>query len=275
MTILRRPAFRYHGGKWKLAPWIISHFPAHRIYVEPFCGAASVLLRKPRAYAEVLNDTDGDVVNLFRVLRDERKARKLQRALEFTPFARAEFEQAYEPCADPIERARRLVCRAAMGFGANAVSTQSTGFRNNTIRSGSTPTADFASWPAHVPALVRRLRGVVIENKPALEVLQIFDTPETLFYVDPPYPASTRNLRNRYRHQMKTDDEHRALAQCLRSLQGMAIISGYPCELYDRELYPDWQRIERKTFADGARKRTEVLWLSPNIIRENSMFKEF
>jgi len=270
-----RPAFRYHGGKWKLAPWIISHFPAHHIYVEPFCGAASVLLRKPRAYAEVLNDTDGDVVNLFRVLRDERKARKLHRALEFTPFARAEFEKAYEPCADPIERARRLVCRAAMGFGANAVSTQSTGFRNNTTRSGSTPTADFASWPAHVPALVRRLRGVVIENKPALEVLQIFDTPETLFYVDPPYPRSTRNMRNRYRHPMKTDDEHRALAQCLRSLQGMVIISGYPCELYDRELYPDWKRIERKTFADGARKRTEVLWLSPNIIRENSMFKEF
>ena len=269
-----RPAFRYHGGKWKLAPWIISHFPAHHIYVEPFCGAASVLLRKPRAYAEVLNDTDGDVVNLFRVLRDERKARQLQRALELTPFARAEFEQAYEPCADPIERARRLVCRAAMGFGANAVSTQSTGFRNNTTRSGSTPTADFASWPAHVPALVRRLRGVVIENKPALEVLQIFDTPETLFYVDPPYPRSTRNMRNRYRHPMKTDDEHRALAQCLRSLQGMVIISGYPCELYDRELYPDWKRIERKTFADGARKRTEVLWLSPNIRRENSMFKD-
>jgi len=268
-----RPAIRYHGGKWKLAPWIISHFPAHRIYVEPYCGAASVLLRKPRVYAEVLNDTDGDIVNLFRVLRDERKARRLQRALELTPFARAEFELAYQPCADPIERARRLVCRAAMGFGANAVSTQSTGFRNNTMRAGSTPTHDFASWPAHMPALVSRLRGVVIENRPALEVLKIFDTPETLFYVDPPYPLSTRNKRNRYRNEM-TDDEHRALAQCLHTLQGQVIISGYPCELYDRELFPDWQRIEHKAFADGARKRVEVLWLSPNIRRENSMFQE-
>lgn len=116
-----------------------------------------------------------------------------------------------------------------------------------------------------MPALVRRLRGVVIENKPAIKVIQIFDTPETLFYIDPPYPRNTRNLRNRYRNPMKTDDEHRVLAQRLRALQGMAIISGYPCELYDRELYPDWQRVERKTFADGARKRTEVLWLSPNL----------
>ena len=139
MIAITRPAFRYYGGKWKLAKWILSHFPAHRVYVEPFSGAASVLLQKPRAYAEVLNDVDGDIVNLFRVLRDEETARRLQHALELTPFARAEFENAYEPCDEPVERARRLVCRAAMGFGGGAVSRRSTGFRNDATRAWSAP----------------------------------------------------------------------------------------------------------------------------------------
>ncbi len=270
MIAITRPAFRYYGGKWKLAKWILGHFPGHRVYVEPFSGAASVLLQKPRADAEVLNDVDGDIVNLFCVLRDEETARRLQHVLELTPFARAEFEEAYEACDEPVERARRLVCRAAMGFGGAAVSRRSTGFRNDATRAWSTPAKDFARWPDHVPAFTRRLRGVIIENRPALEVIEMFDDPETLFYVDPPYPISTRNGRDRYKHEM-TDDEHRELARRLRSIQGMAVVSGYPCELYDGELYADWRRVERKALADGARERTEVLWLSPNI-RDVSLF---
>ncbi len=272
MIAITRPACRYYGGKWKLAKWIIDQLPVHRVYVEPFSGAASVLLQKPRAYAEVLNDVDGDIVNLFRVLRDEETARRLQHVLELTPFARAEFEEAYEACDEPVERARRLVCRAAMGFGGAAVSRRSTGFRNDATRAWSTPAKDFARWPDHVPAFTRRLRGVIIENRPALEVIEMFDDPETLFYVDPPYPISTRNGRDRYTHEM-TDDEHRELARRLRDIKGMAVVSGYPCELYD-ELYPDWRRVERKAFADGARERTEVLWLSPNI-RDVSLFGIF
>src|SRR5690606_17939073 len=103
--------------KWRLAPWIISHFPPHQVYVEPFGGAASVLMQKHRVYAEVYNDLDGEVVNVFRVLRDPDTAARLERALRFTAFARDEYESAYEPCDDPVEQARRTIVKGAMGYG--------------------------------------------------------------------------------------------------------------------------------------------------------------
>lgn len=259
-----RPVIRYFGGKWRLAPWIAGHFPAHRIYVEPYCGAASVLMRKARSYAEIINDSNDDIVSLFRVLRDPDTANALRRAIELTPFARREFELAYQVSDEPVERARRLICRAAMGFGAQAVSFKASGFRNDTRRSGRAPAHDFLDWPLHVLDYVQRLRGVVIECKQATEILDVYDGPETLFYVDPPYPHSTRGNRKRYTYEMD-DDNHRALAERLHAVDGMVVLSGYACDLYDKELYPDWKRVERKALADGARDRTEVLWLSPNI----------
>src|SRR3954471_8601570 len=99
-----RPVLRYHVGKWILAPWIISHFPSHRVYTEAFGGAASVLMRKPRSYGEVYNDLDGEIVNLFHVLRGPR-AGELIASLRLTPFARIEFEESYETAADPVEQA--------------------------------------------------------------------------------------------------------------------------------------------------------------------------
>lgn len=99
---------RYHGGKWRLAPWIIGFFPPHRVYVEAFGGAASVLMRKPRSYAEVYNDLYGDIVSLFRVLRDPSSAQELERRLRLTPFARDELESAYEPAVDAIDAAQKM-----------------------------------------------------------------------------------------------------------------------------------------------------------------------
>lgn len=254
-----RPVLRYHGGKWRLAPWIIQHFPPHRVYVEPFGGAASVLMRKPRSYAEVYNDLDGEIVNLFRVLRSDR-ADELVRLLRLTPFARAEFVLSYEPDDDPVEQARRTVVRSFMGFGSNA-HNQATGFRSNSNRSHTTPAHDWRNYPDAMETMVERLRGVVIEHRDARYVIAQHDSPETLHYVDPPYPFGTRNRGPDYAYEM-SDDDHRALADVLRSVQGMVVLSGYACDLYDVELYPDWHRVEKTALADGARKRTEVLWLN-------------
>lgn len=260
-----RPVLRYHGGKWMLGVWIISHFPSHRVYVEPFGGAASVLLQKDRCYGEIYNDLDGEICNLFRVLRDPSKGRELKRVLELTPFARTEFEDSYIPDGDPIEQARRTVTRSFMGFGSAAASGQGTGFRANSNRSGTTPAHDWHNFPRQIDGFIERFRGVVIENRPASDVMTAHDGAETLHYVDPPYPHGTRSQKQRtstaYRFEM-ADADHRALAESLHSLQGMVVLSGYPCALYDEELYSDWARIEREALADGAKKRTEVLWLN-------------
>jgi DNA adenine methylase len=261
-----RPVLRWHGGKWLLAPWIISHFPAHRIYIEAFGGAASVLIRKDRAYAEYYSDLDGDVVNLFNVLRGP-DAERLIEHLRLTPFARQEFVDAYEHTDDPLERARRIVVRSFMGFGSAAACGKSTGFRATSDRSGTTPAHDWVNFPEALALVIGRLRGVVIENRPAMEVMAERDRPDALHYVDPPYVHETRARGNpycdkgQYRHEL-SDDDHRELLTFLRTLQGMVVLSGYPAPLYE-ELLPDWRRVERKAHADGARDRTEVLWINP------------
>lgn len=222
-------------------------------------------MHKGRSYAEIINDLDGEVCNLFRVLRDPAQARELKRLLTLTPFARTEFEASYLPASDPIEQARRTVARSFMGFGSAAASGQDTGFRNDASRSYTTPATDWMNYPDALDFFTARLRGVVIENVPALQLLGKFDGPDTLHYQDPTYLPETRSQKRRpsqcYRYEM-TVKEHRELAEFNHTSRSMVVISGYASELYDRELYPDWHRITRETFADGARARTEVLWIN-------------
>lgn len=266
-----RPLLRYHGGKWLLAPWIISHFPPHRLYVEPYCGAASILLRKTRSRAEIINDLDDDICNLFRIVRE--RGPELARALELTPFSRTEYSNARHLAKDELERARRLVIRSYMGFGSDSSRLHRTaGFRVRISGGGLMPSNEWAGYPACLSAIVSRLRGVVIENRPALEVIGQYDTPGTLFYCDPPYVQSTRTAtahsRHCYRYEMK-DDDHAALAELLQKIKGMAIVSGYECPLY-AELYKGWRKATGKGYADGAtgrRDRTETVWLSPSVPR--------
>jgi len=268
---VERPVLRWHGGKWLLAPWILQHFPSHRVYVEPFGGAASVLMQKDRSYAEVYNDLDDDVVSLFRCLRDDKMRDALILALRLTPFARTEFNLAYQASPDVVERARRLVVRSFMGFGSNGHNIKAkTGFRSNSNRSGTTPAHDWTNYADGLPSIGERLVGVVIENKDAVDLMVQHDGPDTLFYVDPPYMVDTRSLANPYdikyrgglyAHEMDDADHERLLAALL-VLEGMVVLSGYPHALYDQRL-AGWRRIERRALADGARPRIEVLWINP------------
>lgn len=271
-----RPVLRYHGGKWRLAPWIIEFFPPHRLYTEVFGGAASVLVRKPRCHAEVYNDLDGEIVNLFRMVRD--RGHDLQRAVELTPFSRADFHESFLPAPDELEQARRTIVRSFMGFGGNLTmpnrdqTPRRTGFRSYSQKNrGSIPAGDWRNYPDSMPDLIDRLRGVIIESKPAIDVIMTHDAPDALHYVDPPYVHSTRGFggtHRAYRHEM-TDADHCALAEVLRDAAGMVVISGYACDLYDQDLYSDWIRHERASLADGARKRAEVLWLNPACAEAN------
>lgn len=245
-------------------------------------GAASVLLRKPRCYAEVYNDLDEEVVNLFRVLRDPEGAARLIAALDLTPFSRREFEDAYEQTNDPVERARRLVARCLMGFGSAAHNPRhQTGFRATNRRASTTPAHDWRNYPGKLPAIIDRLRGVVIESRPALEVIAQQDASDTLFYVDPPYVHGTRgSIRWQaeefrcYVHEL-TDDDHRDLAAVLHQVEGMVVLSGYRCDLYE-EIFGSWWSTERDAVGDGAVARTEVLWLNPAAERmqtQRSLFR--
>lgn len=271
MTKPTRPVLRWHGGKWKLADWIIGHFPPHRVYTEAFGGAASVLLLKPRAYCEVYNDLDDWAVTLFQVLRDPAQAERLIDLLKLTPFARKEFDVGRllgEAEGDPVELCRRLIIRSFMGFGSNAHNGRSTGFRANSNRSGTTPAHDWVNYADAMPLICERLRGIVIEHRPADQVMRAHDGQETLHYVDPPYLPETRSPANKYdlkyrmyRHELDRGG-HAQLLSVLQSLEGMVVLSGYPSELYDDTL-KDWRRVTTEAHADGARPRTEVLWLNP------------
>lgn len=214
-------------------------------------------MRKPRSYAEVYNDLDLEVVNVFRMVRD--RGLELREALRLTPFSREEFFEAYDTATDPLERARQTIIKSFMGFGSDSIRNKS-GFRNNAHRSGTTPAHDWANYPEALNFAIDRLRGVVIENKNALELMVQMDGPETLFYVDPPYLHETRESDKRYAFEM-TDDDHRVMSAVLHELSGKVIVSGYPSPLYD-DLFGNWGRVEMAAMADGAKKRTEVLWMN-------------
>ena len=275
MTKVGRPVMRFFGGKWRDGPWVIGHFPPHRVYVEPFGGAASILLRKPRSWMEVYNDMSDETWNVFRVLRDRDMAEKLRVACELTLHSKTEMDLTFEPCpGDPVEQARRTIARTFLCMASNA----SEGGRH-----GHSPTLrlspqrnvgmEWRKWPESVPLFVHRLRGVTVHKMDALKLIPKMDSPGTLFYVDPPYVTSTRsgnsasNQRKHYTCEMD-DNGHRALAGVLHSVKGMVVLSGYSSGLYE-ELYGKWATTEKTVYVGRSRKgiRKEVLWRNPAAIR--------
>lgn len=260
MSAPTRPPMRYHGGKWRIADWILSLLPPHHAYVEPFGGGGSVLLRKPRAPIEIYNDLDEGVVNVFRVLRDPILAEQLAQACALTPFSRAEFVRAWDECSDPVENARRMIVRSQQGIGAKKKASRN-GWRSRLT--GGSPAATWGRWPEHVQHWCERLQGVGIECLPWQRMLEIYDGPTTLFYCDPPYLLKTRAWDHRaiYEHEL-TDQDHAELLERLLQARGMVVLSGYRSDLYDQVL-AGWQRLELRARAQGNRPRVEVAWLNP------------
>lgn len=255
-----RPPFIYYGGKQALSATIAQLLPEHTHYVEPFAGSLAVLLAKTPTRLETVNDLDGDLMLFFRVLRDQPE--DLARVCALTPHSRAEREQArHRPAEiDELERARRVwVCLTQGRTGT---------LRNTGWRFDSADTANISmpgrlsGYVARLESVAERLSSVSLESRSGLDVIATYGRKRrTLLYVDPPYLGSVRD-RN-YRHEMQTENEHRALAEAVHDCVATVVVSGYPCDLYDRELFAGWHRHElpASTSQGGTyQARTEVLW---------------
>jgi DNA adenine methylase len=265
----KRPALRYYGGKWKLAPWIIGHFPPHKNYVEPCGGAASVLLQKPRSPLETYNDLDGNVVNFFRVLRDQPD--ELIRVIRLTPWARAEYELAISlngNCND-VERARRFFVASWMSMQGGHHSKTSGAWRiqRHCNDRFTLAASNHRQAAPYIFVLADRLQGVQIDNRDAKDCIQRYDNADALIYFDPPYLAHTRSQADRYR--LETDEAfHVDCATLLRQCAGHVVVSGYASDLY-RDLYEahGWHRVDKEAQTNSGGKRIESLWLSPRTWR--------
>lgn len=258
MTAIK-PILKYPGAKWNCAEWIISHFPPHKHYVEPYFGSGAVFFNKQPAAHEVINDLSGDVVNLFRVIRE--RGEELAALIEMTPWAREEYERSYEPCDDALERARRFVVRVWQANSADL--TARVGWRNVGPQGNASTSAVWRGVPERVLLLADRLKDAEIERTPAVDIIARYATPERLIYADPPYPLATRTGAL-YQHEM-TDADHAALLDTLDAHPGPVVLSGYHCALYDDRLR-HWHTREKRVQAEKGNTRTEVLWLNQTCI---------
>lgn len=271
---LKRPkkliAFGWYGGKFSHLDWLLPLLPDCLHYCEPFAGSGAVLLNRYPSPVETYNDIDGEVVNFFKVLREEKETLIEQIAL--TPFSREEFGIACEldPKLPNLERARRFYIRARQVRTGLAQTASIGRWANckNTSRAGMSGVV--SRWLGGVEQLdfiAERLLRVQIENRPALDVIDLYDNKESLFYCDPPYIHETRGDTKSYGFEMN-DYDHKKLAETLNSIEGFAAVSNYECALMD-ELYPPgkWTKIysPEKVIHSTKDIRQEILWVNYNI----------
>lgn len=259
-------AFGWYGGKYSHLDWLLPLLPPATHYCEPFGGSAAVLINREPSPVETYNDIHGEVVNFFRVLREQKD--DLIEAIGLTPFSRAEFELAINKVIEELsdlERARRfyvlarqvrtgLAQKASAGRWAHCLLTSRAGMAGAVSR--------WLGAVEDLPLIAQRLLRVQIEHASAVEVIERYDSEETLFYCDPPYPHESRGDKNAYANEM-TDTQHRELAEVLHGVHGKVALSGYRCALLD-ELYGDWQCVEaeEKVIHSVKSKRTEALWIN-------------
>ena len=251
-----RAIAKYPGGKWSLSKWIIDFFPKHHSYLEPFFGSGAVFFNKPQSNIETINDLDGNVVNLFECIRDDPE--KLARYIYLTPYSREIYEKAY--MAHPEERyekALNFYIKLNMGHGFRTTG-EKVGWKNDIQgRERSYASQDWCNLPDKIMQAASRLRGVQIENKPAVELIQRFNFENVLIYCDPPYMLSTRHGKQ-YAHEMD-DAQHEILLNALINHKGFVLISGYDNDLYNFMLR-GWNKYEHIAYSQIASKKKEILW---------------
>ncbi len=265
-------AFGWYGGKFSHLDWLLPLLPESLHYCEPFAGSGAVLLNKEPAPVETYNDIDGEVVNFFRVLREDKE--RLIEQIALTPFSREEFGIAckLDPELTTLERARRFYVRARQVRTGLAQTASIGRWANckNTSRAGmSGVVSRWLGGVAQLDFIAERLLRVQMENRPAIDVIKLYDSAETLFYCDPPYIHGTRGDTKSYGYEMD-DYDHQQLATVLNSVASLVAISNYDCPLMN-ELYPasKWTKIYslEKTIHSTKDVRQEVLWINYDLTR--------
>ena len=258
---------RWPGAKWRIADWIISQFPTHDIYVEPFFGSGAVFFRKLPAGTETINDIEGNVVNLFKVVREDAAA--LCKAVEMTPYSREEYRSSYSRiAADPVEKARTFLVRTWQAFGGKT--RCSTSWAHDRTNSVFRPKY-WNQLPARILDTVERLKMVQIECMDALDLIPMYNRPGTLLYVDPPYLLSTRTQKH-YECEFADPEEHMKLLDVCKVHRGYCIISSYENELYDKVL-DGWEKTKIRTQTNCAQTATECLYINPASILQMRLFE--
>ncbi|MBQ3600956.1 MAG: DNA adenine methylase [Lachnospiraceae bacterium] len=263
-----RAVIKYPGSKWALSNWIISQFPEHHSYLEPFFGSGAVLFNKPRSDIETVNDLDGNVVNLFRCIQQD--PQKLARKIYYTPYSRDTYEKAFSECPkEPFEKALNFYIRCNMGHGFRTIG-EKVGWKIDVQgREKAYAAMDWCKLPEKVMQAAERLRGVQIENSPAIDVIQRFNFKNVLIYCDPPYMLQTRHGKQ-YKCEM-SNDEHMELLVVLLKHKGPVVISGYDTDLYNNML-EGWSKLEAVSYSQACMKRKEVIWMSFETNKQMNLF---
>lgn len=271
---------------------IIKLMPRHNIYCEAFGGGAQVLFAKPTSPVEVYNDLDSGLVHFFRILRDAILGKELQRRLELTPFSRQEYHDSLKGWmdqTDPVEKALQWFVVARQSFSGIFGNSWAITVKS-TARGMSAGASRWLSAVEMLAEAAKRLLRVAVEHLDFRRLLKIYDTPETLFYLDPPYVADTRK-GGEYSHEM-SDEDHRELIDLALSLKGMTILSGYNNDIYTPLIENGWQMMKfskicnaaGRTKASGLQgvdnirknkglQRTECVWLSPNVEKKEHLLR--
>jgi DNA adenine methylase len=259
-------AFGWYGGKYSHLDWLLPLLPQTTHFCDVFGGSAAVIINRSPSSVETYNDLDSEVVNFFRVLRDDRD--RLIEAIGLTPFSREELTVASKKPTETLtelERARRFFVRARQVRTGLAQTASGGRWAHCLLTSRAGMAGAVSRWLGSVEDLAeiaQRLLRIQIENAPAIDIIKRYDSEDTLFYCDPPYPHGSRGDSKAYSHEM-TDDDHRKLSEVLHAATGKVALSSYHCPLM-RELYCDWDYIEapEKLCHSVKTMRTEVLWVN-------------